>query len=71
MKKILYLFLIILACIPRMSFSQNTGGKTDDLGRISLTPVVSDEVKAIPAEAKAYLANKLQQIATLLSLIHI
>lgn len=65
MKKTLFLLLIIFACIPRMSFSQNTGGKTDDMGRISLTPVVSDEVKAIPAEAKSYLSNKLQQIATL------
>ncbi|MEI6883694.1 MAG: hypothetical protein WCO02_04360 [Bacteroidota bacterium] len=65
MKKILHFLLLMVVFSPFATHAQNTQGKTADVGRLSLTPVVSDEVSAIPAEAKNYLANKLQQIATL------
>jgi hypothetical protein len=65
MKKI-FLFIVLSALLSaRFAEAQNTLGKTEDLGRISLTPVVSDEITALPAEARSFLVNKLQQIATM------
>jgi hypothetical protein len=63
MKKILVLIICLL--IAGVGFSQNALGKTEDAGRISLNPVVSDEISGMPAEASRFLHNKLQQVATL------
>lgn len=65
MRKITLMILLAATFAVLHSQAQNTLGKTEDLGRISLTPVVSDEITALPAEAKNFLVNKLQQIATL------
>jgi hypothetical protein len=65
MKNIFGLILLAIVFPGLGSSAQNTVGKTEDAGRISLTPVVSDEISVLPAEAKNILANKLQQIATL------
>jgi len=65
MKKI-FVTILLTVLFPGLHLkAQNTAGKTEDQGRISLTPVVSDEIIALPAEAKSFLVNKLQQIATL------
>ena len=63
MKKILVLIICLL--VSAAGFSQNTLGKTEDAGRISLIAVVSDEINGMPAEASRFLQNKLQQVATL------
>ena len=65
MRKIIIIILLAAGITVMHSQAQNTLGKTEDLGRISLTPVVSDEITILPAEAKTFLVNKLQQIATL------
>lgn len=43
--------------------TQNSLGKSDDLQRIALTPIVPDQLE-IPAEAKNLLLNKMNQMAT-------
>jgi len=65
MKRILKpLLSIMLSAILGYSFAQNNLGKTDDLARISLTPVVADQVEDLPESAHSLLQNKMQQIAT-------
>jgi hypothetical protein len=44
--------------------AQNSEGKADDLARISLTPIIPDELQTVPKYAKKMLQNKLKQVAT-------
>jgi len=63
MKK--YLILTVVALWSLLTVhAQNNLGKTDDLGRISLTPVVPEQMDGMPDNARSALENKLQQIAT-------
>lgn len=62
MKKIL--LLIVAALLTNISFAQNDLGKLDDIGKISLTPVLADDMGNVPTAARKMLLNKLQQIAT-------
>lgn len=63
MKKLL--FLTIALCLSIVtSNAQNKLGKADDLSRISLTPVVPQQMDGMPDIARSTLDNKLQQIAT-------
>lgn len=63
MKKLVYLLMIGLLISPALN-AQNSLGKSDDLARISLSPIVPDELESIPSYAKKMLVNKLQQVAT-------
>lgn len=54
---------MILAAACLSAFAQNNEGKTDDAGRIALTPVVFDD-SGIPAAAANVVLNKLTQIVT-------
>lgn len=63
MKKLVYLLMIGLLISPALN-AQNSLGKADDLARISLSPIVPDELQTVPAYAKKMLSNKLQQVAT-------
>jgi|APCry1669188970_1035186.scaffolds.fasta_scaffold00234_13 hypothetical protein len=65
MRKMVIMILLVARFAILHLQAQNTLGKTEDLGRISLTPVVSDEITILPSEAKSFLVNKLQQIATM------
>lgn len=59
------LFLIIgLFAFVNFGFSQNNLGKADDLGRISLTSVVPQQIAGMPKQAEALLKNKLNEITT-------
>ncbi len=60
MKKI---FLLICIGLNLGKLSAQEGGIQNDFGRISLNPYISEQAK-LPAEAKAQLEIKLQQIAT-------
>lgn len=51
MKRIILLFLIGLLVAP-LANAQNSEGKADDLARISLTPIVPDELQTVPKYAK-------------------
>ncbi len=62
MKK-LALALVILMCASVYTKAQNQLGKSDDLARISLTPIVPDELKHIPDNARKLLTNKLSNVA--------
>lgn len=62
MKRISILFLALLA-IPFVSMSQNSQGKTDDMGRIALAALVPEQAEGIPPAARQMLQNKMQQIA--------
>ena len=62
MKRISILFLALLA-IPFVSMSQNSKGKTDDMGRVALAAFVPDQAEGIPPSARQMLQNKMQQIA--------
>lgn len=59
MKQIKYLLtlLIITTCL----YSQNNRGKTDDVGRIAIAPIVG-EIEDMPASAEKMLLNKMNQI---------
>ncbi len=63
MKKIKVLFIAFI-CLSINAFAQNNLGKSDDIARISLTPVVPEQVDGMPEIAREALNNKLQQIAT-------
>jgi len=63
MKKITFIALIII-CLTCNVSAQNDLGKSDDLARISLTPIIPDQPDGMPDIAKEALSNKLQQIAT-------
>ncbi|PLX20112.1 MAG: hypothetical protein C0599_09730 [Salinivirgaceae bacterium] len=63
MKRIILLFLIGMLVAP-FANAQNSEGKADDLARISLTPIVPDELQTVPKYAKKMLQNKLKQVVT-------
>ncbi len=63
MKKSIFLFVVLLA-VSAYSKGQNQLGKSDDLARISLTPIVPNELKHIPENARKILTNKLSNVAT-------
>lgn len=63
MKKILILSLASMLLSISNVKSQNQLGKADDLARISLTPIVPDELDHIPANARKLLTNKLGNVA--------
>jgi len=63
MKKYKFIWLFIL-CFPVMVSAQNNLGKSDDIARISLTPVIPEQPDGLPEIAAEALSNKLQQIAT-------
>lgn len=48
----------------KSGIAQNSQGKTDDFARISLTPVVVDQVEGLPPSAFGLLENKMQQMVT-------
>jgi len=56
--------LLMAGCSILATHAQNTLGKADDLGRISLTPLVPEQMDGMPDNARSVLENKLQQIAT-------
>ncbi len=62
MKRISILILALLA-LPFVSMSQNSQGKTDDMGRIALAAIVPEQAEGIPPSARQMLQNKMQQIA--------
>lgn len=62
MKYYFNILIFILYC--SLSYSQNSLGKTDDLGRVQLSTYISDQIDGLPASAKNLLTNKLNQIAT-------
>jgi len=59
---ITFIFVITLSTTYYVK-AQNQLGKSDDLARISLTAIVPDQLKNIPAEARQMLTNKLANIA--------
>ncbi len=63
MKKVLNIMVLMLF-IYSTGFSQNDEGTIDDIGRICLTPVVSENIGDMPASSQKYLWSKLRQIAT-------
>jgi len=63
MKNMLFVLLLSLI-LPIDLKSQNTVGKIDDLGRISLTAYIPDQIEQIQPIAKNALENKLNQITT-------
>lgn len=62
MKKSILLFTLIAATL--FAFAQNSGGKTDDIGRISLTSIMPDQLGSMTPAALKMMENKLSQIAT-------
>lgn len=62
MKRISILLLALLA-IPFVGMSQNSQGKTDDMGRVALAAFVPEQAEGIPESARQMLQNKMQQIA--------
>lgn len=58
--KALLLLLVVTTC----SYAQNTKGKTDDMGRISLNTYVPDQIEGLPPAARNSLESKLTQIAS-------
>jgi hypothetical protein len=63
MKKIL-ITLLSLIFVYNMSFAQNDLGTIDDIGRITLTPVLGNDLGGMPKEAQDLLLSQLRQIAT-------
>lgn len=62
MKKILFIFVGL--CIAHVAISQNTLGKSDDLGRITLSVYMPEQVEGLPEISKDFLASKLSQIVS-------
>lgn len=62
MKRISILFLALLV-LPFVGLSQNSAGKTDDMGRVAIAALVPDQAEGIPTSARQMLQNKMQQIA--------
>lgn len=63
MKKLILAVVLALSTIVSLQ-AQNNLGKSDDVARISLTPVVPEQPDGMPQIAAEALNNKLQQIAT-------
>ena len=65
MKKLIFIIFITIGIfISTKSVSQNTLGKTEDLGRISLNVYVPDQVESISEITRSIMADKLNQIVT-------
>lgn len=64
MKKIKIIFIIVLCLILSKTEAQNDLGKSDDLGRISIVPYVSEQVEHLPLSARNNLQSKLAQVVT-------
>ena len=64
MKKLIFILAILLVVSTKYTKGQNQLGKSDDLARISLTPIVPDELKHIPDNARKLLTNKLSNVVT-------
>lgn len=62
MRKLFIVFGFIIS--SGFCFSQNNLGKADDMGRISLTSVVPQQIAGMPKQAEALLKNKLNEITT-------
>ena len=65
MKKIAVLFMILAGFAIIRTTAQNTLGKSDDMGRISITAFVENNMNGMPMAAREFLVNKLQQIVTI------
>ncbi|MDF1549942.1 MAG: hypothetical protein P1P88_19100 [Bacteroidales bacterium] len=63
MKKLSIIFLIILF-FSNVGIAQNDLGTIDDIGRVSLTPVLAKDLGDMPESAQNMLLSKLRQIAT-------
>jgi len=63
MKKI-FLIAITFLLISVSGFAQNDKGTLDDYGKITLTPVLAQDLGDMPSEAQNLLISKLRQIAT-------
>ena len=64
-RKLSIILMIVLFLIEaRYGIAQNSLGKTDDFARISLTPVVVDQVEGLPSSAFSLLENKMKQMVT-------
>jgi hypothetical protein len=63
MKKIIFI-LISFIFVTNFTFAQNDLGKIDDVGRITLTPVLGNDLGNMPQEAQKLLLSQLTQIAT-------
>ena len=59
-----FLLLLIAISIAFNCYSQNTLGKTEDLGRIALAAFVPQQIEKMPEGARTMLTNKLNQIVT-------
>ncbi|MDY0279068.1 MAG: hypothetical protein RBR35_00740 [Salinivirgaceae bacterium] len=62
MKKLIFATVLLMG-LSVFASAQNQLGKSDDLARISLTPIVPDELDNIPAAARKLLTNKLSLVA--------
>lgn len=62
MKKITILFVLMLV-VTLTGNTQNSQGKTDDLGRVAIAAFVPEQADGIPASARQMLQNKMEQIA--------
>jgi hypothetical protein len=62
MKKIYSCIIILMAYVQL--FGQNNLGKTDDIGRISLSVYIPDQVEGLPEISKDFLDSKLGQIVS-------
>lgn len=58
------LFLIVVINVFNHLYSQNTLSKTEDLGRVAVTPIIPDQLSELTDNAKHLLFTKLEQIAT-------
>jgi hypothetical protein len=63
MNKYISVFVFFISSFG-YAFGQNTEGKTNDNGRISLSVVVPNQPEEIPAELMPVLADKIQSIVT-------
>ncbi len=63
MKKVI-LFAALATMVATKGFTQNTLGKSDDIQRIALTPLVPQQLENVPDEARNLLLNKMNQVAT-------
>jgi hypothetical protein len=62
MKKITFIISFLILNITL--YAQNNQGKTDDIGRISLSSVVPEQIEGLTPAAQSSLRNKLNQIAS-------
>jgi hypothetical protein len=63
MKKLFFIAITFLLFLTT-GMAQNDQGTLDDYGRITLTPVLSQDLGDMPTEAQNLLVSKLRQIAT-------